>query len=376
MNSFRKEDWDSGKGRPKCISEELVRLSIHLDSVKLKLLSICNSLELNSELLSAEYVKNIYLGKRSNVLTVLQLVNNALKRYEKEVAKGSLKNYRTTVTYLEAFCKTKYKAGDILLNQLTYSFIDEFKIYVLNYPLKYNDPCHNNGCMKHLARLKKMISWAYEMRYIDRDVFSSYKIKLTRHETQRLNWEQLMQLQGKRFNRPILNLVADLFLFCCYTGMAPADMQKLCPHQIYKGLDGIFWITYTRAKSNVSANVPLLSQALDIIRKYQHENEYPPRETVFPYVANQTLNNNLKIIAELCDIKMPLHFYMARHTFATTVTLLQGVPVTSIQQMLGHERIESTMIYTRVSTSVIRSNMSKIQKQINLRLRKVGEPNK
>lgn len=128
---------------------------------------------------------------RSYEYTILGVINEAIENYEKELAPGSLKNYRTTKSYIEAFCKKKYKEGDVRLKFLTYSFIDQLKSYILHNPLKLNDPCTNNGCIKHLERLKKIITWAFEMRYIDRDVFASFKIKMNPYEEgRRLTWEQ------------------------------------------------------------------------------------------------------------------------------------------------------------------------------------------
>jgi hypothetical protein len=127
--------------------------------------------------------------------------------YEKELSPGILKNYRATRAYVEAFCKMKYKSGDIKLKPLTYSFISQLKSFILRYPLKTHDPCTNNGCMKHLERLKKIITWAHQMRYIDRDIFASCKIKKNPYEeARRLTWEQFKELKRRTFDGTCLNL--------------------------------------------------------------------------------------------------------------------------------------------------------------------------
>jgi integrase len=141
----------------------------------------------------------------------------------------------------------------------------------------------------------------------------------------------------------MLDLVRDLFVVCSYTGMAPVDLQRLQPHQIYAGSDGLTWLTYTQAKSVISANVPLLSPAIAIIEKRRWKKVDIKRATVFPFVTNKDLNFNLKIIGEIYGVEFPLNFYIARHTFATTVTFAQGVPITSTKEMMGHDRIETTM---------------------------------
>lgn len=123
--------------------------------------------------------------------------------------------------------------------------------------------------MKQIGRIKKIVTWAYEMRFIDRNVFASFNIRKKPYISKRLSWEQLKKIEQREFHRPMLNLVKDLFIFCCYTGMAPGDLQCLKPHQIYLERDGVIWLTYNRAKSAVEANVPLLNQAIDLIKKYE-----------------------------------------------------------------------------------------------------------
>lgn len=177
VNSIKRKEWDLRKGRPKQSNDQLVKLSLYLDTVKAKLFEIYFDLKRNDSELSAEIIKNIYQGKGTNDYTILQLIDEAVKKYQIELSKGSLKNYAATRAYVNGFCQQKYRSGDVRLKFITYAFIDELKTYILSNPLKPNDPCTNNGCMKHLERLKKIITWAYEMRFIDRNAFASFKIK-------------------------------------------------------------------------------------------------------------------------------------------------------------------------------------------------------
>lgn len=365
-SGIKRDEWDLRKGRPRLKGDHLIKLSLYLDTVKAKLFEIYFDLKLNKGELSAEHIKNTYLGKGANDFTILQLITAAIKKYEKELAKGSIKNYGATKAYVEAFCKMKYRSGDVRLKFLTYAFIDDLKTYILNNPLKPNDPCTNNGCMKHLERIKKILAWAYEMRFIDRDVFATFKIKKNRFESRGLHWAQLKILEDKTFQRPMLNLVKDLFVFCCYTGLAPADMQQLQPHQVYSDPDGLTWLTYFRAKSKVPANVPLLNPAIEILKKYERKEKDLFRTIVFPFVTNKDLNANLKITSEVCGFGIPLNFYIARYTFATTVTLLNGVPITTIKEMMGHRKIESTVHYARADKTEIGRDMMLLERRINL----------
>jgi hypothetical protein len=174
MGSIKREDWDLGKGMPRQNSDDLIKLSLYLVAIKAKIFTIYMDLKLRDECVTAEGVKNIYLGKENRHYTIVQLINKAIEKYKVELAPRSLKNYSATRDYVVAFCKTKYKAGDVLLKFLTYSFIDELKTYILTHPLKPNDPCTNNGCMKHMERVKKMITWAHDMNFIARNVFACF----------------------------------------------------------------------------------------------------------------------------------------------------------------------------------------------------------
>jgi integrase/recombinase XerD len=366
LDGIKRNEWDLRKGRPKQTTDHLVKLSLYLDSIKAKLFEIYLDLKLTKGELSVQRIKNIYLGKGPQDYTIRGVINEAIENYEMELTPGSLKNYRTTRSYVEAFCKEKYKDADVRLKFLTYSFIDQLKSYILHHPLKTHDPCANNGCMKHLERLKKIITWAFEMRYIDRDVFASFKIKKNPYEgARRLNWKQFKELESRSFQCDMLNLVKDIFIFCCYTGMAPVDVQRLEPHQIYLGADSVTWMTYFRAKSKVPAYVPLLKPAVELLKKYQLKRGDLFRKTVFPFVSNQILNRNLKIISEVCGFGFPLNFYVSRYTFATTITLFHGVPITSIKEMMGHKKIETTAHYARADKAVIGRDMSMLEQKIN-----------
>lgn len=361
---IKKHDWDAKKGRPKQQSDYLIKLGIFLESIKHKLLNIYLDLRLENVPVTVERIKSIYLGKDSTGMTLLQLIDKAIEKYKTELSPGSMKNYSATRYYVEAFCKQQFRSGDIPLKLLTYPFLDKLKTYILTTPKKSNDPCSTNGCMKHIERIKKIIKWAYEMQYLDRNVFATFQIRKKRYECKVLTWAQIHSLGAKDFSDRMLELVRDLFLFSCYTGMAPADLQSLKPHQIYSDSNGVRWLTYTREKSVITANIPLLTVAKRLIKKYEPSNSKILQQTCFPKVTNQELNRSLKMIGEICAIGLPLNFYMARHTFATTVTLEQGVPITTIKEMMGHEKIESTMNYAKTQKSIIANDMILLDKKL------------
>ncbi|WP_158563188.1 site-specific integrase [Chitinophaga silvatica] len=363
---FNSEDWDEARRWPLQTTQELKELSTYLEKVKAKLTTIFQELELKEGVLSAENIKNHYLGIGPDVqkVTMLQLCKIAYDKYKSEIKPGSLKNYGATNRYLERYCKQKYAAADVPLRHLNFNFIDGLYTYILQNPIKQNDPCNKNGAMKHMERVKKMVSWAGKNGWCEKDVLSDFSIDIKRRETEYLNWEQLQKIETIKLNTPVQELVRAIFVFCCYTGMAPVDVQNLRPSQLSTDINGNVWMTYGRAKSEVPAWVPLLPKAKDILEQFGLESGATYRKTVFAYVSNKVLNDNLKVIGLACGIEKDLHAYMARHTFATTVTLQMGVPPEVLQIMMGHEKIETTMIYARVGNPLILMYMQRVQQRI------------
>lgn len=365
FKNLKKEAWDIGYGKPKNNEDYLIKLTLLLDQIKAKLFEIYFDLKKEVGEVSPDNIKAIYTGSKESHYTVLSLVGSAIDKYAGEVSPGTLKNYNATKSYIKAFCRKKYKKGDISLKYLTRSFIDELKTYILNNPIKSNDPCTNNGCMKHMERLKKIMTWAFEMKFIDRNVFNSFKVKKSEFKSEILYPEQLRSIEEKCFYRPMLDKVRDLFVFSCYTGLAPIDIQRLTPHQIYTDSEGTKWLSYTRVKSKISASIPLLKQASMILKKYGAEKGNLASATIFPFISNQVINRNLKIISEILELGVKLNFYIARHTFATTVLLANDVPVTSIKAMMGHKRFESTLHYAKPLNHVVSGDMKKLQNKLD-----------
>jgi site-specific recombinase XerD len=172
-------------------------------------------------------------------------------------------------------------------------------------------------------------------------------------------------MEVRSFENPVLQKVKDLFVFSCYTGLAYIDLIELKPQQILTNIDGVRWIKTSRAKTEICVNVPLLQPAVIILEKYMTEPRAFVRNTIFPGISNQEMNRSLKMIAEICGIKKYLTFHLARHTFATTVTLMNGVPIETISKMLGHTKLSTTMIYARITQSKIGMDMELLQNRLN-----------
>ena len=361
------EDWNLRKGLAKPKNESLKLLNNYFEDVRGRLYTHYRELKIEGDVVTAEAVKNSYLGikKESNNYSLLWLAREHNKIMADVLKPGSLKNYFTTLAYLKNYVGKTYPAKDILLRQLKYEFITGFEHYIRTTPLKSNDPCTNNGTMKHLERLRKMVTWAAKNEWIDRDPFSAFKLSFKKTEREHLTAAELNAVIAAELPSASLQKVRDLFLFSCYTGLAFTDLMELKPVHIVEGSNNIKRISTVRAKTDVRVNVPLLQPAAEILEKYSHDESALVNGTLFPRISNQDMNRNLKIIAGLSKVGKLMTFHMARHTFATTVTLMNGVPIESISKMLGHTKITTTMIYARVNQSKVEMDMQLLQEKMN-----------
>ena len=360
------EEWNLERGAAKNKKETLKHLNSYFEEVRGRIVRHYLNLERKEQLVTADMVKDAYLGiaKDDRQHTLLWLVQEHNSQMQKVLEKGSLKNYFTTEKYLRNFLAKKFAAKDVYLKDLKYEFITAFEFFIRNYPIKANDPCTNNGTMKHLERLKKMVRWAEINEWIPLNPFARYQLKFKHTERECLTEEELKKIESTEFAIPMLQRVREMFVFSCYAGLSYIDLVALKPHQVITNNEGTKWLRTSRTKNSQPVDVPLLKPALNILENLQQVS-FPPRETVFYYVSNQEVNRSLKIIAGICDIRRELTFHLARHTFATTVTLMNGVPIETISKMLGHSKLSTTMIYARVTQRKIGMDMAKLQERLN-----------
>jgi site-specific recombinase XerD len=282
-----------------------------------------------------------------------------------KLADGTMKNYYTTQKYIAKFLKDKYHRNDISLAELNYKFILDFETFLSKHqPKDHQKPLHNNGIMKHIERLCKMVNMAVTMDWLTKDPFAKYKQHFDKVERFYLTKEELSAIEKKKFTIERLQVVKDLFLFSCYTGLAYIDTMNLTAGNIVKGIDGNDWLITSRQKTDTDVRIPLLPQAEELIKKYQDHPKAVNHGTLFPVISNQKTNAYLKEIADLCNINKAITFHIARHTFATTVTLSNGVPIESVSKMLGHTTIRSTQVYAKVVEQKLSEDMQNLKKRM------------
>ncbi len=354
--------WDKNKGKVKGNSQEARALNNYIQQVRNRLYDSFGELQKEGKLITVATVKSRYLGTDEQNRTLLQLVSYHNKTMQTVLKPGTLKNYSTTERYLKKFIKKTYKVGDIPLKQLNYAFVIDYEQYLHKLP-----NLNNNGLMKHIERFKKLCKLGLKLEWLEKDPAVNYQLHFDKVERGYLTEEELYALETATLEKQTHKKARDIFVFSCYTGLAYCDVFTLTPEHIVLGIDGNKWISTQREKTATKVRVPLLETALSIIDKYKNNPKCRHTEKLLPVYSNQKMNQYIKEVANLCGIKKKLTFHIARHTFATTVTLSNGVPIETVSKLLGHTKIATTQIYARVIERKVSEDINvlkvKLQKQ-------------
>jgi site-specific recombinase XerD len=243
----------------------------------------------------------------------------------------------------------KYNITDISLKEIKNMFLCDFEIYLMT-----TVGCNSNTTAKFMQFLKRIIIIARNNGLITSDPFANYKIHMTKVDRGYLTQEDIEKLLKKQFTIKRLELVRDIFVFSCFTGLAYIDVKNLTDKEIRTSFDGKLWIMTKRQKTNVQSNILLLDVPKMILEKYKGK---AADNRLLPILSNQKMNAYLKEIGDVCEIEKEITFHLARHTFATTITLARGVPIETVSKMLGHTNITTTQIYARITDSKISTDM-------------------
>ena len=348
-------NWDPSKNRLKGLNDESKLINGYIKQVQAKLFGCYQKLSNNNKPFSSAIIKAHFLGENTNRYLISNIIEYHNEHMKSTLRWGTQKNYFTTHKYIFSFLKLKHKTTDIFLSELSYKFIIDFERF-----LRAQKSMGNNTVMKHIERLRKMVSLAYKMEWIDKDPFIKFEAKYEKRERSFLTLEELQAIEKKKFNIPRLQLIKDLFVFSCYTGLSYGDVMGLTKDNLCIGIDRKQWIYSQRQKTSIPFKIPLLSKALQIIEKYELFPTCINKERLFPSISNQKLNSYLKEIADVCGITKNLTFHIARHTFATTITLSNGVPIETVSKLLGHSKITTTQIYAKVIERKVSDDMQKL----------------
>lgn len=304
----------------------------------------------------------VELGSTSH--TLLNLFEEHNKRAKeligKDYSKGTYQRFHTTKIHLEEFLKTK-KKKDIALRDLNNGFLKDMEHYFKT----KKDECSHNTSVKYLRIIMKIARLGIEYGYLSKDPFFGFKQHLQEVKRGHLNEEELGLLETTEIANKRIEVIRDMFVFCCYTGLAYADVSSLKPENIVIYKDGEAWINIHRKKTDNKSHILLLPQALAILEKYKNHPECDVTGRVLPLRSNVKFNAYLKEVADLCGITKTLTTHLARHTFATTVTLNNDVPIETVSSMLGHKNIKTTQIYAKILDKKVGNDMKILREKLN-----------
>lgn len=341
--------WDTDNGKVKTSSKtsraEANFINSKLDLIRMKAKNYYWELFELDEEITSEILVNLLLGKTQIRQTLLYLFDDFINQQKKiigiDICQETYERYVRTRRYLAEFIKEQYQVSDVAIRKVSIQFIQNFEVF-----LRTKKKCNTNMVYKYMQYLKKIVKLAFDSGLIKRFSFGFYKMKKDKIKVGFLTEQELLSMMSKKIEIERLEKIRDVFIFSCFTGLAYAEVLKLRKNQINTFFDGKQWILTERQKNDNTVNVPLFKIPQYIIKKYEGRIE---GDYLLPVMSNQKTNAYLKELAAICGINKKLTFHMARHTFATTITLTNGIPLETVGALLGHLDLKSTRIYAEVT---------------------------
>lgn len=359
------ERWNSHAQRAKGNNEKTKTLNAYLDTLERQVHEARRQLIEAQITITADSLKDRLLGKDEKCYMLLEVFAQHNKRIAalagSEYAPATVQRYETTLDHVKTFLQWKYGVSDIDIKKLSYAFVTDFEFY-----LKSKRKCNHNSTIKYIANMRKIVLYCLKSGWINKDPFFGFKMTKKEVVREYLTETELQQLSTKQFGIERLAQVRDIFLFSCYTGLAFIDVSKLTRSEIATGVDGNQWIFTFRQKTDTASRIPLLPQAQAIIEKYKDHPKCVNEGRLLPILSNQKMNAYLKEVADLCGITKTLTFHIARHTFATTVTLSNGVPIETVSKMLGHKNIRMTQHYAKILDKKVGEDMQSLRNKLQI----------
>ncbi|QTE35837.1 site-specific integrase [Mucilaginibacter gossypii] len=354
--------WNSHAGRAIGTKEEIKSLNNYLDSLQSKVRDAHQALIDANQTITTESLLNQFTGKTQKSRYLMQLFTEHNAKVKALIGNGfeanTLKGYNTSEKHLTGYLQNEYGKTDIEISQLNHAFITGFEFY-----LKAECKISGVSAAKYIKHLKKIVNHCIANNWLKQNPFVNFKSSAKAKERTYLTQQELDAITNKKFVVERLVQVRDVFVFCCYTGLSYADVKKLRRNEIGIGMDGDKWIFTSRQKTDTSSRIPLLPVALTILNRYQDHPQCENKGLLLPVLSNQKMNAYLKEIADLSDVVKHLTFHLARHTFATTVTLSNNVPIETVSKMLGHTNIKTTQHYAKILDLKVSHDMAALKQK-------------
>lgn len=359
--TVKSTNWNQAKER--CTGKDSISLEIncYLESVKLRLFDIHRNMEIDGKFINPIEVKRRFLGldeEHKMLFQVFQEHNDKCRELiGKDFAKVTVSRFDTSLRYLKEMTLKQYRIKEIPLKEVNHAFIQDFIHF-----LKTEKNLQENTVIRYMKTVKKIINLSIANEWITKNPFANIRFHEQEVHKEFLTKEELEILQAKVFDIPRLDLVRDVFLVQCFTGLAFVDVSELKPEHIVPDNEGNMWIRKARTKTKVMCNIPLLDIPLQIIEKYKDHPLCQKKGVLLPVLCNQKMNSYLKEISDFCGIKKNLTTHTGRHTFSTVVALANNVSLENVAKMLGHTSTKMTQRYAKVLDQSILRDMQEVGK--------------
>jgi site-specific recombinase XerD len=361
--SVKTELWDAKLGMCRGKSREANELNEYIRSLHTRLYEIHRNMVLQDEYFSPDILlKKLFNKETTKTVMVFFKEHNedCRRRIGIDYAYSTINRYDNCYKTLQVVIEKEYGKSDITFTEFNNQLIRKLELY-----LKVDKGLSQNTLVRYMKVIKKISGLAITSGLLKTDPFAGMKFKQPKTNPVFLTKEELDKIIQKEFDVPRIALVRDVFVFCCMTGLAFIDVRNLKKEHIFLDSDGTYWIRKTRQKTENMCDIPLLDIPLEIIRRYEDHKMCKTKGILLPVMCNQKMNSYLKEIADFCGIDKEISTHSARHTFATTVTLANGVALTNVARMLGHTSTRMTEHYAKVLSHNISADMKNVQKKIS-----------
>lgn len=352
--------WDIQSGRAKGKSRAAVNANAELDKLCVAIHYAYKDLQLKNDNILAVDVKNSFQGIASEQDTLVKHYEYLNEKFYKKVGVNrsidTYKRYCVALNHLKKFIQKKYKVNDMSFQALNPTFVKAFDLY-----LRADLKMANYTIVSIVARLHLVIKSAIDNGLLRQDPFMDHKYVTEPLVARYLSEKEFNLILKTPLPKDNMNLVRDVFVFSCMTGLAFGDLRNLTPDHLRQAEDGMWWIHTARKKTGTPCHIPLMELPLQLIRKYDGISD---KGKLFPMLSCSKTNINLKKIAKICGIDRCITFHQARHTYASLITLSQGVPMDTVRELLGHRDWRSTRIYAHLTQEKIGTDMSDLQARI------------
>lgn len=356
--SILPDQWDAIRGQASPRTTLGKAINLYIDTVRARIIRIHRDLEMDEQPFTAQQVLDLHLGRKtSNRHTLFELFREHNDKCHQlvgiDMAEATAGRYDTCLKHTLAFIRHTYRRDDIELERVDRRFIEDFGFF-----LKTSCGCSHNTTMKYLGNFKKIIRLALSRKWMEEDPFAGMRFKMQPVRREMPEKAEIDRILHKEITIPRLALTRDIFIFCCFTGLAFSDIKQLAPEHIVTDMQGHRWIRKPRQKTGNMCNIPLLEIPEEILKRYRTDPECLAHNVLLPVTSNQKMNVYLKELADICGIRKNLSTHLARHFFAT-YTLAHGVSIESVAKMLGHSNTNMTRHYAKVLDQTILREMSK-----------------